>query len=183
MERGSGRLAAQLKEHTMYRRIDDFLADWAHHSAGTARVLAALTDPSLTQSVGSDHRTLGRIAWHTVGTIPEMLGRVGLKIEGPSHEAPVPATAAEIALAYNRAAQSVTDLVKKHWTDATLEQEDDMYGEKWKRGITLQALMYHETHHRGQMTVLMRQAGLVVPGVFGPAQEEWSQYGMPAPAI
>jgi hypothetical protein len=29
------------------------------------------------------------------------------------------------------------------------------------------------------MTVLMRQAGLVVPGVYGPAREEWAVYGMP----
>jgi hypothetical protein len=27
---------------------------------------------------------------------------------------------------------------------------------------------------------LMRQAGLKVPGVYGPSREEWSQFGMPA---
>jgi len=37
----------------------------------------------------------------------------------------------------------------------------------------------HQTHHRAQMTVLMRQAGLKVPGVYGPSREEWSQMGMP----
>jgi uncharacterized damage-inducible protein DinB len=39
--------------------------------------------------------------------------------------------------------------------------------------------MKHEIHHRAQMTVLMRQAGLKVPGLYGPAKEEWSQYNMP----
>jgi hypothetical protein len=29
----------------------------------------------------------------------------------------------------------------------------------------------------------MRQAGLRVPGVYGPALEEWSAYGMPPPAV
>jgi uncharacterized damage-inducible protein DinB len=29
------------------------------------------------------------------------------------------------------------------------------------------------------MTVLMRQAGLKVPGIYGPSREEWSQFGMP----
>jgi uncharacterized damage-inducible protein DinB len=29
------------------------------------------------------------------------------------------------------------------------------------------------------MTVLMRQAGLVVPGVYGPAREEWAAMNMP----
>jgi uncharacterized damage-inducible protein DinB len=30
------------------------------------------------------------------------------------------------------------------------------------------------------MTVLMRQAGLRVPGVYGPAEEEWGEMGMAA---
>jgi uncharacterized damage-inducible protein DinB len=38
----------------------------------------------------------------------------------------------------------------------------------------------HQAHHRGQMTVLMRQAGLTVPGVYGPAREERAQWGTPA---
>jgi hypothetical protein len=33
------------------------------------------------------------------------------------------------------------------------------------------------------MTVLMRQAGLKVPGIYGPAKEEWSIYGAPVPEI
>ena len=69
------------------------------------------------------------------------------------------------------------------WSDATLEVEDEMYGQKWPRGSTLQALIVHQAHHRGQMTVLMRQAGLKVPGVYGPAREEWTAYGMQPPAV
>ena len=30
---------------------------------------------------------------------------------------------------------------------------------------------------------LMRQAGLKVPGLYGPAMEEWSAYGAPTPTI
>ncbi len=33
------------------------------------------------------------------------------------------------------------------------------------------------------MTVLMRQAGLKVPGTYGPAKEEWGAIGMEAPAV
>jgi uncharacterized damage-inducible protein DinB len=57
-----------------------------------------------------------------------------------------------------------------------------MYGDKWKRGQTLHALILHQAHHRGQMTVLMRQAGLPVPGIYGPSREEWEAFGMPAMA-
>jgi len=58
-----------------------------------------------------------------------------------------------------------------------------MYRSKWSRGFTLHCLGDHETHHRGQMSILMRQAGLVVPGVMGPAKEEWEKMGMQAPEI
>ena len=61
--------------------------------------------------------------------------------------------------------------------DATLEVVDYMYGEQWPRGLTLYALILHQTHHRAQMTVLMRQAGLVVPGVYGPNREETEKMG------
>jgi uncharacterized damage-inducible protein DinB len=36
----------------------------------------------------------------------------------------------------------------------------------------------HEVHHRGQMTVLMRQAGLPLHGFYGPSRDEWVAMGM-----
>jgi uncharacterized damage-inducible protein DinB len=74
-------------------------------------------------------------------------------------------------------------VLPRAWNDESLQQTDDMYGEKWKRGVTLTVLISHQAHHRGQMTVLMRQAGLKVPGVYGPAREEWAGMGMKAPEI
>jgi len=73
--------------------------------------------------------------------------------------------------------------IETKWEDATLLEEDDMYGQRWKRGATLQALILHQAHHRGQMTVLMRQAGLRVPGIYGPAREEWAAFGAAPPAV
>ena len=58
--------------------------------------------------------------------------------------------------------------------------ELEMYGSRWTRAGVLQSLVRHQIHHRGQATVLMRQAGLAVPGVYGPAREEWAKMGMPA---
>lgn len=33
------------------------------------------------------------------------------------------------------------------------------------------------------MTVLMRQAGLTVPGIYGLSKEEWANLGMEAPKM
>jgi len=167
----------------MFRKLDDFFRAWDHNREGTSKVLANLTDASLARAVDAEHRTIGRIAWHIVQTLPEMGNQTGLEIGGPDPKTPVPQTAAAIKTAYDAAAQSVRDEVASKWDDATLEKIDNLYGEDWPRGLTLRLLMEHEIHHRGQLTVLMRQAGLKVPGIFGPSKEEWSQHGAPPPEI
>ena len=60
-----------------------------------------------------------------------------------------------------------------------LDDKVKMFGQVWKRSELLSSLVRHQVHHRGQMTILMRQAGLKVPGVYGPAREEWAKMGMP----
>lgn len=166
----------------MYRKIEDFQRDWKYEVESTVKFLQNLTDESLSQKVTENGRSLGFLAWHLLVTMNEMPEKVGLKIEAPAPDSEVPTSAAEIAATYEKAALSVSREVFENWTDATLEQEDNMYGDTWKRGLTLLYLMMHQTHHRGQMSVLMRQAGLKVPGVYGPAAEEWTAMGMPAAA-
>lgn len=164
----------------MLRRIEDFQKDWAYEVESTGKILNALTDESLSQKVTEDGRTLGFLGWHLVQTLPEMLGLVGLTIDGPAHADACPTKAADIAAAFERAAKSVADEIGKNWTDESLLEENDMYGESWAKGLTLFYLIAHQAHHRGQMTVLMRQAGLAVPGIYGPAKEEWAAMGAPA---
>ena len=146
-------------------------------------IMDSLTDESMSQAVADDHRTLGRMAWHIVTTIPEMANMTGLKFDGPDHNAPLPATVAVIQRAYRQVSQGLLEAVKADWNDAMLLQEIDLFGEKWTRGSGLQILMAHEVHHRGQMTVLMRQAGLKVPDLYGPAKESWEKQGAPPPEI
>jgi uncharacterized damage-inducible protein DinB len=167
----------------MFVKLKHFERAWQHESESTLRVLRALTDASLAQPVAPQERTLGRIAWHVTTTLPEMMGRTGLKLAGPDEHAPMPQTAAAIAAGYQAASASLVDAIAAAWTDETLQQTDDMYGQTWKRGVTLSALITHQAHHRGQMTVLMRQAGLKVPGVYGPAREDWAGMGMEPPSI
>ena len=164
----------------MLRKVEDFQKDWAYEAEMTGKILDSLTDESLSQKVSADGRTLGFLGWHLTQTLGEMLGLVGLKIDAPGHDKECPTSAAEIAAAYRTAAASVTNEIAANWTDDTLLEEDNMYGDTWARGLTLFYLIAHQAHHRGQMTVLMRQAGLAVPGVYGPAREEWAAMGAPA---
>ncbi len=167
----------------MIRTIADFDRLWQEELEATQKILKHLTNKSLTQVLMPEGRTLGRMAWHITTSIPEMMKRTGLQFQGPDEHAPVPATAREIFDTYNQLAIALLDQVKRQWTDSTLLVEDEMYGERWTRGMTLQVLVNHQIHHRGQMTVLMRLAGLGVPGIYGPAKEEWAAYGMQPPEV
>lgn len=156
----------------MFTAIRHFLRAWSHESASTARLFAELTDASLAQRVAPDHRTLGELAWHIVVAQREIVGKTGLAYDAPRKADPAPARAAAMHSAYVDAAKALAAAVEREWTDEVLRVKDQVYGQSWPRGLTLAIVLHHEIHHRGQMTVLMRQAGLRVPGVYGPSKDE-----------
>ena len=171
----------------MFRCIDDFTACCKEEAAKTLAVLDAIPDAALGTAVAPEHRDLRRMAWHLVESLIEMPGRLGLEVEGAhlmqaGTMADPPASIKEIRDVYSRTSASLLERVGG-WSNADLEREDEMYGETWKRGFSFWVLITHQVHHRGQMTVLMRQAGLKVPGTYGPAKEEWGAIGMEAPAV
>ena len=167
----------------MYCTIKEFADHWTHESNWTQKVLSALTDKSLAQAVIDGHRTAGRIAWHITTSLAEMGARMGIDFGGFNCEAPVPRSAEEIASTYERLSKTLVDGVRTSWNDQTLSTEVDMYGERWTRAFGLKVCIDHQIHHRGQLTVLMRQAGLRVPSIYGPAKEDWSQMAMEPPTI
>ncbi len=167
----------------MFRTISDFVYVWSQELEATQKILKHLTDRSLPTAVNPEGRTLARLAWHIVTTIPEMMSKTGLVLTGAGEHDPVPATAKAIFKAYNDVGISLLEQIQSRWTDASLEESDEMYGERWKRRETLKVLVFHQIHHRGQMTVLMRQAGLAIPGMYGPTREEWAAFGMQPPEV
>jgi uncharacterized damage-inducible protein DinB len=167
----------------MFLTIDSFVQVWENESKATQRIFDACTDESLNQQVTKDDRTLGRIAWHIVTSVHEMMSRTGLEFAAAHENTPVPASAADISREWRNTSESFIQALRSQWNDSTLLEERDMYGERWANGLTLLILLQHMIHHRGQMTVLMRQAGVRVPGVYGPSREEWSQYGMEPPVV
>jgi uncharacterized damage-inducible protein DinB len=164
----------------MYYKISDFLDDWKYESESTIKVLNNLTDASLTKKFGENIRTPGKLAWHIVGAISDLGHRMGLTFEKVDQNSPFPSTTKEIVDEYKSASDGLTKEIKEKWNDDTLSIEDKItgQGDVWSRGKTLGALVNHQIHHRAQLTVVMRLAGLKVPGVYGPAKEEWIKMGI-----
>jgi uncharacterized damage-inducible protein DinB len=166
----------------MYTTVAELVAEWRGESALTQRVMDALTDASLAQPVSPEGRTLGSIAWHIVTSTPEFLAQFGLTPPGES-ETPstVPSTAQAIADAFRKVSGAAADAMEQQLTGQSLQEVQDVFGRPLTKAATVLLLLKHHNHHRGQMTVLMRQAGIKVPGVYGPTKEDWSQMGMEAP--
>ena len=164
---------------SLVKSVNDFLDVWNYESSATIKVLNNITDESLNQKVTPDGRSLGFLAWHITYSIGEMMTKTGLDFPNFSEDSTKLKTITEIKNEYERLSELMVTQLKEKWTDEMLQDDLNMYGQTWKRADVLSSLTAHQAHHRGQMTVLMRQAGLRVPGVYGPAKEEWAEYGMP----
>jgi len=60
----------------------------------------------------------------------------------------------------------------KKVADGQLASEISLWGRTMNIAAALHGLVRHLIRRRGQMTVLTREAGLIVPGVYGPSREE-----------
>jgi len=164
----------------MYRTIEDFSTDWKYESEMTGKIFDKLTAGSLGQRVTADGRTLGYLAWHIIVSLG-MATEAGLPFEAPNDkDGTRPSDASTLKSLYDKSAHELSSSVRRNWKDANLLEEVQMYGMTWTRGYALLAMVKHQAHHRAQMTVLMRQAGLVVAGAYGPAREEWAAMGVEA---
>lgn len=164
------------EDEKMYHTISEFLTEWKNESAITEQVLNAMTDESLQQVITPEHRTLGQIAWHLVSVISSLSGE-DLHFEKPDGEEAAPDSVNKIASEYKKVSQALCHAVETQWKDEDLLQTQAVNGEEWSKANSLHLLIQHEVHHRGQMTVLMRQAGLRPPGVYGPTREDWIDSG------
>jgi uncharacterized damage-inducible protein DinB len=107
---------------------------------------------------------------------------LGLVFDAPSGGEEVTASAALIASEYRRISRDLLHAVRTQWNDETLHESVMIHKEAWLNGSSLRYAIMHQSHHRGQMTVLMRQAGLRLPNVYGPTYDAWIEKGI-APLV
>jgi uncharacterized damage-inducible protein DinB len=151
-------------------KTGDFLQVWKMESESTLKVFTALSDDKLSQSVVPGGYTLQSLAGHIVGSIAAIPAHAGL-VPMPAKEPP-PATVAALIEAFKHNAKQLADAVQEKWNDAQLDEKIPIFGRTLRRGAVLSIVISHMCHHRAQMTVLMKQAGLKVPGVYGPSEDD-----------
>ncbi|KHD84180.1 DinB family protein [Heyndrickxia ginsengihumi] len=167
----------------MYVTIADFIREWNREATLTQKVLDGLTDDSLNQKVYQEGRTLGRIAWHITTNIPDYLTLFGLNVNKVENAKNVPSSAKEIAATFKRVSEEAAQAIEQQWKDDTLSQIQKAFGREETNAQILMGLIKHIIHHRGQLTVLIRQAGLKPFGVYGPSKEDWVHLGVENPLL
>ncbi len=166
----------------MYRSIQDFITDWKTETDLTSQLFSVIPPAQFQVQVHAQVRSLARLAWHLTQTLTEMGHRAGLFTEDHLEGLEIPDEMPELLEIYHQYGVQLHKAVHAKWTDSSLNDEVEMYGESWEKGKVLKVLINHQCHHRGQMTVIMRLLGLPVPGIYGPSREEWLALGMDAPA-
>ncbi|MEJ1517220.1 DinB family protein [Bacillus cereus] len=167
----------------MYVTISDFIKEWNREAMLTQKVLDGLTDESLKQQVYPEGRTLGRIVWHLTTNIPDYLAHFGLKIDRVENAESVPTSSKEIAETFKNLSLDAAKAIEEQWTDESIKQIQEAFGRQESNAAILMGLIKHIVHHRGQVTVLMRQAGIKPFGVYGPPKEDWIQLGVENPPL
>jgi uncharacterized damage-inducible protein DinB len=166
-----------MEEKIMFLNIDDFAHEWDQEYLLTLTVLKALTDESLGQAITNERRNLGELGLHLVKSI-NFMTHLGLTFEEVTDNELVPLSSAVIVESYRRVGQSFLNAIKAQWNDEDLQTSQKVMSEEWKNGASLHFAIMHQAHHRGQMTVLIRQAGLRIPEIYGPTYETWLERGL-----
>lgn len=167
----------------MYTTIADILKEWNREVMLTEKVFERLTDESLNQKVYPEGRTLGRIAWHITTSIPEYLTEFGLKVGLVENGEDVPTSAEVIKVTLRDVCEKAAIALEQQWTDESLKMVQNAFGRQETNASIFMGLVKHIVHHRGQMTVLLRQAGIKPFGVYGPPKEDWIHLGVENPPV
>lgn len=162
----------------MYKSIEDFVNDWKTETELTKKIFGSIDDDKKDLKVNENVRSLARMAWHITQTLTEMPFKSGIVEKDFLEKTEVPESFKTISELYNKYSCELVEQIEKKWTDEMLLESIELYGQNWQRQKVLNVLIRHEIHHRAQMTVVMRLAGITVPGIYGPAKEEWVKYGM-----
>lgn len=158
--------------------IDSFLQELEHEAQTTRRVLERVPDNQLGWRPHPKARSLGELALHVAGTPGEVAKLAAqAEIQPPDFTDPVPASASELVPALDDSIATARRLLGT-MDDATL---NGMWRVKrngheilaMPRSALLRSIMLnHWYHHRGQLSVYLRELGVAVPSIYGPSADE-----------
>ncbi len=168
----------------MSRMIDALLQELEQEAQTTRRVLERVPADKLAWKPHDKSMSLGQLALH-VASVPGNVAEASRQspFEAPDFAHPSAASAAELVPALDNSVARAREILGS--------MDDAELGKMWRVvaggkevmaipvGAMLRSIMLnHWYHHRGQLSVYLRQVGALVPSIYGPSADE-NPFAMP----
>jgi uncharacterized damage-inducible protein DinB len=159
--------------------IDGMLQELEQEARTTRRVLERIPDDQLGWRPHAKARTLGELAMH-VAIVPGALAQL---ISSPSPAQignftdPVPKNTAELITAHDESIAKAKQALAAMDDDAITATWRLMRGERELLAVSRMAMLRsvmlnHWYHHRGQLTVYLKELDVPIPSIYGPSADE-----------
>src|SRR5262245_20320776 len=158
--------------------ITALLQELEHEAQTTKRVLERVPNDQLAWKPHPKSMSLGQLALH-VATVPGQVATIAAQpeVQAPQFTQPSATSSAELVPALDASVAKAKELLGG--------MDDAALGATWRlkrgdreilaipRGAVLRSIMLnHWYHHRGQLSVYLRQLNVPVPSIYGPSADE-----------
>jgi len=159
--------------------IDGMLQELQEEARTTRRVLERVPDNNLAWRPHEKARTLGELALH-VALVPGAVAQLVASqspAQVPQFTDPSPQSAAELIPALEQSIATAKNVLSGMDDAALMATLRMMQGERElfavPRAALLRSVMLnHWYHHRGQLTVYLRELDVPIPSIYGPSADE-----------
>jgi uncharacterized damage-inducible protein DinB len=158
--------------------IEALLQELDQEAHTTRRVLERVPGDRLGWKPHDKSMSLGQLALH-VATVPGGVAQIALQSPFPLPEfkQPSAASAAELIPALEQSVAKAHEIIRTMDDAALANIWRAMDGEREVMALPVGALLRsimlnHWYHHRGQLSVYLRQLGVPVPSIYGPSADE-----------
>jgi len=155
--------------------VETFFEVWDREAQKTTEMLKMLPPRQYDFRPDASGRSLGELAWH----LAELDGYISFGVANgaftedakpPNIKRPV--TIDALAAGYEQIHKEARERLAS-LTVADLEKKIQFFGSTQTVSALLwNVMLLHLIHHRGQLSVLIRLAGGVVPAMYGPTREQ-----------
>ena len=158
--------------------IKALLLELEQEAETTRRVLERVPADRLSWKPHAKSMSLGQLALH-IAIVPGAVAQLSqqAQVPPPQFVHPEPASAAELIPALDRSIQQAKEVLRG--------MDDAGLGRTWRivdgdkevmavpvGGLLRSIMLNHWYHHRGQLSVYLREVGVPVPSIYGPSADE-----------
>ena len=159
--------------------IDGMLHELEQETQTTRRVLERVPDHQLGWRPHERARTLGELALHVAmvpGGVAELVASPS-PAQAPQFTDPSPTSASELIPALDQSIAKAKEVLGGMDDAALMATWRLMQGDRELFAIPRVAMLRsvmlnHWYHHRGQLTVYLRELGVPIPSIYGPSADE-----------